>query len=286
MRVLVTGAGGLLGSAVAREFARSTTVVPFDRTHLDVTNADAVRAAIERERPDVVINCAAYNQVDAAEDHPRLALEVNAFATLALARASADVGAAFVHYSSDFVFDGETDRPYREAERANPGSVYGASKLLGDLFALEQDRAYVLRVESLFGPAAPGGRRGSLGTIVDGIREGREVPVFTDRVVSPSYTPHIAAATRHILETAPPQGLYHCVNSGSARWSEIAAYAAQTLGLPLRTRPVTLQTVTLRARRPRYCAMDNSKLRAVGYAMPPWQDALSEYLSADPVAPD
>jgi dTDP-4-dehydrorhamnose reductase len=278
MRLLVTGAGGLLGSAVAREFSRSATVVPFDRTRLDVTNAAAVRAAIERERPDVVINCAAYNQVDAAEDHPRLALEVNAFATLALTQACAHVGATFVHYSSDFVFDGETDRPYREIDRPNPGSVYGASKLLGDLFALEQERTYVLRVESLFGVGAPGGRRGSLGMIVDGIREGREVPVFTDRVVSPSYTPHIAAATRHVLETAAPQGLYHCVNSGSARWSEIAAYAAESLGLPLRARPVTLQTVTLRARRPRYCAMDNSKLGAVGYPMPAWQDALREYL--------
>ena len=286
MRLLVTGAGGLLGSAVAREFSRSATVVPFDRGHLDVTDAAAVRAAIERERPDVVINCAAYNQVDAAEDHPRLALEVNAFATLALARASADVGATFVHYSSDFVFDGETDRPYQETDRANPGSVYGASKLLGDLFALEQDRTHVLRVESLFGPAAPGGRRGSLGTIVDGIREGREVPVFTDRVVSPSYTPHIAGATRYLLETAAPPGLYHCVNSGLARWSEIAAYVAEVLDLPLRARPVTLQTVSLRARRPRYCAMDNAKLRAAGYTMPSWQDALREYLNTDSLGPD
>ena len=284
MRLIVTGAGGLLGSAIAREFARSATVVPLDRLNLDVTDAAAVRAAIERERPDAVINCAAYNQVDGAEDQPRLALDVNAFAVLALARASADTGAHFVHYSSDFVFDGETDRPYQETDRANPASVYGASKLLGDLFALELNRGYVLRVESLFGPAAPGGRRGSLGTIVDGIRAGREVPVFTDRVVSPSYTPDIARATRQLLESAAPAGLYHCANSGAARWSEIAAYVAEILDLPLHARPVTLHTVSLRARRPRYCAMDNTKLRAAGYAMPSWQDALREYLAADEIA--
>lgn len=280
MRVVVTGAGGLLGAAVAREFSRSATVICFDRSSLDITDAAAVRKAVAAARPDAVINCAAYNQVDAAEEQPRQALEVNAFAVLALARASADAGAAFVHYSSDFVFDGETDRPYREVDRPNPASVYGASKLLGDLFALEHERAYVLRVESLFGPAVPGGRRGSLGTIADGIREGREVPVFTDRVVSPSYTPHIAGATRHLLEYGVPAGLYHCVNSGSALWSEIAAHAAEILGVPIHARPVTLQTVSLRARRPRYCAMDNTKLRVAGYDMPPWQDALHEFLAS------
>ncbi len=281
MRILVTGAGGLLGSTIAREFSRAATAVPLDRARLDVTDAAAVHAVIERERPDVVINCAAYNQVDAAEEHPRAALEVNAFAVLALSRASARAGARFVHYSSDFVFDGETGRPYQEDDRANPGSVYGASKLLGDLFALEQDRAYVLRVESLFGPAASGGRRGSLGTIVDGIRQGQEVTVFTDRVVSPTYTPDIARATRHLLETAAPAGLYHCVNTGAASWFDIAARAAEILGLPFHARPVTLQTVSLRARRPRYCAMDNAKLRAAGYPMPLLEDALRDYLAVE-----
>jgi dTDP-4-dehydrorhamnose reductase len=279
MRVLVTGAGGLLGSAIVRAFESSGTVVPLDRARLDVTDADAVRSAVRSERPDAVINCAAYNQVDAAEESPQLALDVNAFAALTLARASLEVGATFVHYSSDFVFDGETDRPYGEDDRANPQSVYGASKLLGDLLVLGLPGTFVLRVESLFGPAASGGRRGSLGSIIDGIREGREVPVFTDRVVSPSYTPHIARATRHLLQTGAPSGLYHCVNSGSARWSEIAEQAASLLGLPLRARPVTLATLGLRARRPRFCALDNRKLLAAGCPMAAWDSALEEFLA-------
>jgi dTDP-4-dehydrorhamnose reductase len=279
MRVLVTGAGGLLGAAIVREFGRVGTVVPLDRSALDVTDAEAVRSAVRSERPDVVINCAAYNQVDAAEDAPRHALDVNAFAALTLGQASVEQGARFVHYSSDFVFDGETDRPYREADRANPQSVYGASKLLGDLLVLGVPGTFVLRVESLFGPAVAGGRRGSLGTIIDGIREGREVPVFTDRVVSPSYTPHIARATRHLLETAAAPGLYHCVNGGSARWSEIAERAASLLALPLHARHVTLATLTLRARRPRFCALDNGKLLAAGCPMPAWEAALQEFLA-------
>ena len=278
MRVIVTGAGGLLGSAVVREFERRDDVIPMDRAGLDVTDADAVRSVIDRERPDAVINCAAYNQVDAAEEAPRVALEVNAFAALTLAQASAARGAAFVHYSSDFVFDGDTDRPYGEEDRANPQSVYGASKLLGDLLTLGVAGTFVLRVESLFGPGVPGGRRGSLGTIVDGIRDGREVPVFVDRTVSPSYTPDVARATRHLLEGGAAPGLYHCVNSGSARWSDIAERAATILGLPLRARPVTLAEVTLRARRPRFCALDNRKLADAGWAMPSWDVALREFL--------
>ena len=280
MRLVVTGARGLLGSAIVREFSRDAEVVALDRARLDVTDDAALAEVIAAERPDVIVNCAAFNDVDAAEETPALALRANAFAVHALSRAAQAAGATLVHYSSDFVFDGETDRPYTEEDRPNPLSAYAASKLLGDWFALEGPRTYVLRVESLFGPPAPGAaRRGSLGTIIERIRDGAEVPVFVDRVVSPSYTPDIARATRALVERHALPGLYHCINSGHASWAEIAAYAAGQLGLPLRMRPLTLQTVTLRARRPRYCALSNAKLRAAGVTMPDWREALGELLA-------
>lgn len=283
MRVLVTGARGLLGSAIVREFSSDAQVVALDRTRVDVTDEAALAGVLAAERPDIVVNCAAYNDVDGAEEAPALALRLNAFAVLTLSRAVRAAGATLVHYSSDFVFDGEADRPYTEDDFPNPQSAYAGSKLLGDWFALETPRAYLLRVESLFGPPGPGGaRRGSLGTIVDRIREGAEVPVFVDRVVSPSYTPDIARATRALLARQAPPGLYHCVNGGTGTWAEIAAYAAGQLGLPLRMRPLTLQTVTLRARRPRYCAMSNAKLAAAGVAMPHWREALGEFLAGEP----
>ena len=140
--------------------------------------------------------------------------------------------------------------------------------------------AYVLRVESLFGPPAEGGsRRGSLGTIVDGIRAGAEVPVFTDRTVSPSHTPDVARAARTLLESRAPAGLYHCVNSGLGTWAEIAGEIAAVLDRPLRMRPMTLDTATLRARRPRYSALSNAKLQAAGVTMPDWRVALREFLA-------
>ncbi|MBA2304637.1 MAG: NAD(P)-dependent oxidoreductase, partial [Acidobacteria bacterium] len=242
MRVVIAGGRGLLGGAVAREFAQDHEVIVLNRVALDVTDEHAVHAVMAAHHPGLIVNCAAYNNVDAAEDEPELALRVNAFAVRTLARAASATGAALVHFSSDFVFDGETDVPYTEEARANPRGVYAASKLLGDWFALEAPRAYVLRVESLFGPpAAGGGRRGSLGTIIDTIRRGDEVPVFVDRVVSPSYTPDISRAVRSLLERDAPAGIYHCVNSGQATWVEIAERAAALMGLPLQIRPVTLR---------------------------------------------
>jgi dTDP-4-dehydrorhamnose reductase len=280
MRVVITGSRGLLGAAMVREFS-GHDVVTLDRQQLDITDEPAVMSMMAAERPEVIVNCAAYNDVDGAEDVPAQALRVNAFAVLALSRAAAAGRAALVHFSSDFVFDGETDRPYTEDDRPNPRGAYGASKLLGDWFALESPRAYVLRVESLFGPPAEGtGRRGSLGTIVDRIQEGAEVPVFVDRTVSPSFTPDIARATRELVERGAPAGLYHCVNSGQASWADVAERAASLMNVPLRMRPLTLDGAGLRARRPRYCALSNAKLAAAGVVMQRWEDALAEFLAA------
>ena len=279
MRVLVTGAAGLLGAAIVREFSPHAELVTLDRAALDLTDSDAVAATIAAAAPTVVINCAAYNAVDAAETHAVEALQVNAFAVLALARAARAADAVFVQYSTDFVFDGAADRPYTEVDVASPRSVYGASKLLGDWFALEESKAYVLRVASLFGTPSPaGGRRGSVGTIVDQLTSGIEVPVFTDRTVSPTSTADIARATRRILSDGAAPGLYHCVSSGSATWAEIAEETAAILGLPLRARSMTLASASFPAPRPRYSALSNEKLKAAGVPMPAWQEALRRFL--------
>lgn len=278
MRVLLTGSRGLLGAALRQEF-RGHDVVALDRQGLDITDDEAVSRTIAAARPDVVVNCAAYNDVDRAEDQPVAALTANAFAVQSLSRAATAAGAVLVQYSSDFVFDGETDQPYREEAPANPRSVYGASKLLGDWFALAAPRAYVLRVESLFGrPGPEGARRGSLGSIVDRIREGNEVPVFVDRVVSPTHTRDVARATAHLLKSGAPHGLYHSANTGETTWVKIAEHIAGLLGKPLRSRPLTLATAGLRARRPRYCALSNAKLASAGFQMPRWEDAVEEFL--------
>jgi len=156
MRVAVVGARGQLGAAVAHEFQSDHKVIALAHADLDIHDPVAVQTTMSRSTPDVIINCAAYNAVDAAEDQPLEALRTNAIAVRSLARTAAAVGAVFIHCSTDFVFDGTAERPYVEDDQPNPRSVYAASKLLGEWFAADVPRHYVLRVESLFG-RAPGG---------------------------------------------------------------------------------------------------------------------------------
>jgi len=282
MRVLVTGASGQLADAVLRAFA-DRDLVSYTRATLDVTDVDAVRLAVDQTAPDLIINCAAFNRVDEAESHPADAFAVNAFAVRTLVRAAEGRGAALVHYGSDFVFaglDGPDAEPYDESVEPSPRSIYAASTLVGDWLALAYPRAYVLRVESLFGlPAAWNGRRGSLDTIVAGLEAGRDVPVFTDRVVSPSYVVDVAAATRYLIDPHAPAGLYHCVNSGRGTWYQVAGEVARLLGVPARLKPITTAETRFAAARPKFCALSNRKLAAAGFEMPTWQDALQRWLA-------
>jgi dTDP-4-dehydrorhamnose reductase len=278
-RVLVTGADGQLAHHVVRVFAESE-VVALDRRALDITDPAAVARVVADASPDVIVNCAAFNDVDGAEDRPEQALAVNAFAVRSLALAAEKAGATLVHYGTDFVFDGRRRaEPYVESDAPAPRSTYASSKLMGEWFALDAPRAFVLRVESLFGsPAHWTGRRGTLDAIVGGLQAGREVRVFSDRVVSPSYTPDVAAATRHLIERNAAPGLYHCVNDGQATWEEVARDAAHLLGVDPLLRVTTSDQVALRAARPTYCALSPRKLAATGFEMPAWQDALDRWL--------
>ena len=277
---MVTGAQGQLGDAIVRTFA-DRELLAHTRSTLDITDPEAVRRAVADAQPDTIINCAAFNDVDGAEDTPEAAFATNAFAVRSLARAAAAGGARLMHYGTDFVFAGDKESlPHQETATPAPQSAYAASKLTGEWFALAAPGGYVLRVESLFGvPAGWRGRRGTLEKIVDGIEAGREVPVFVDRIVTPSYVEDVAAATKHLLDTDAAPGVYHCVNSGPATWFDVAETVARELGIVPNLKAVRVADVKLKAARPQYCALDNSKLAAAGFPMPHWQDALRRWLA-------
>jgi dTDP-4-dehydrorhamnose reductase len=273
--VLVVGAGGQLGEAMVDGLGAGHEVIRRTRADLDVTDAAAVRQQVTAMCPDAIVNCAAYTNVDGAEDDPRTALAVNAWAPRTLARAAAEVDATLVHFSTDFVFDGETSRPYTEADTPNPRGVYAMSKLLGEWFAAGPTRHYVLRVESLFG-----GRRAksSIDAIADGILTGRPVRAFVDRVVSPSFVDDVVAVTRTLLDGRLEAGVYHCVNSGFATWTDVAREIARLADRPdAPINAVRLADAKLKAPRPLFAALANDKLRAAGIILPSWQDALSRY---------
>lgn len=285
-RILVAGAAGRLGASVVDGFA-GCEVIAHTRGTLDITDPEAVRRVVGDAAPAVLINCAAFNDVDGAEDRPTEALAANAFAVRSLARAAEACGATFVHFGTDFVFDGNATEPYDEDAAPSPRSVYALSKLLGEWFALDAPGAFVLRVESLFGaPGGWSGRPGSLDVIVDGLENGRDVRVFTDRVVSPSYAQDVARAVRHLVETQAPPGVYHCVNSGRPTWYDVAEESARLLGVRPRLQPITLDQVAFKATRPRFCALANGKLARAGFTMPAWDDALRRWLTGRPARHD
>jgi dTDP-4-dehydrorhamnose reductase len=276
MKLLVIGAAGQLGQAMTRRLSARHDVAARSHADLDISSRDAVRTAVETARPDVIVNCAAYNDVNEAETRQTHALGVNAWGPKLLAQSAAAVGATLVHFSTDFVFDGETSAPYVETDAPRPKGQYAISKLLGEWFALEAPQSYVLRVESLFGgPRA----KSSVDVLLAAILAGTPARPFSDRVVSPSYVEDVVSATEALIERRPEPGLYHCVNSGLCTWLELTRELARLVNLPdAPIEPQLLANASLKPPRPRFAALSNAKLAAAGIPLPSWQDALARHV--------
>ena len=277
--IMVTGAGGQLGEAMVMQLASRHEVVALRRHELDLSDAAAVHSTVGSVCPDVIVNCAAFTNVDAAERDPLAAFSANAWAVRTLARAAVEINATLVHFSTDFVFDGTIDRPYTEEDAPNPRSTYAISKLLGEWFASEAPTHYVLRVESLFG-----GPRGasSIDKMMRALLTGQEVRAFSDRTVSPSFVDDVVAATLSLLARQSPSGLYHCVNSGWTTWADLARELARLLAIRVPAiKEVTMAEANLLAARPRFAALSNRKLLDEGIDMPAWQSALQKYVGPE-----
>ena len=278
MRVVIVGAAGQLGRVTAERWAMAHEVTALTRRDVDLTDAAALERALDALAPQLILNCAAYNDVDGAEETPVTAFAVNALAVRSLAAVAARTGATLVHYSTDFVFDGiDRTAPYTEADAPRPQSVYGTSKLVGEWLAATAPRAYVLRVESLFGGV---NARSSVDKLVAGLEKGEPLRVFADRTLTPSYVADVVEGTRRLVEASAPAGLYHCVNTGVTNWLELAEELVRLTGRAdtARLEPVAFASVPLKAKRPQYCALSNAKLRAAGIEMPEWRDALRRHL--------
>jgi dTDP-4-dehydrorhamnose reductase len=279
MRIIVTGAGGQLGQVLAREFRRGGhEVAAMTRAALDLTQRVQVLERVGKLRPQALVNAAAFG-VEASEEDPKTALAVNAFAVRTLAEACRNTDATFLHFSSDFVFDGTATSAYRETDRPNPGSVYGATKLLGEWYAQGAPRHFILRVESLFG--SPAGKS-TIDRMFEDIRAGRTVSAFYDRTVSPAFVDDVAAATRRLLEGRASSGVYHCVNAGFTTWHELAMELCRQIGSPSNVVPVSAETLQSKVCRPKFAALSNEKLANLGIELPAWQSALGRALAAPP----
>jgi dTDP-4-dehydrorhamnose reductase len=275
----VVGAGGQLGRELVAQLGEELAWSG-GRAELDVTNDNAVTTVIERVRPDVVFNAAAYNKVDGAEIEPGRALEVNALAPRGLALASREVGARLVHFSTDYVFDGRAGRPYREEDCPRPLGCYGISKLTGDhLVAAAGEEHLTVRTSGVFGA---GGSRQKGGSFVDRIlaraREGRPLRVVADQTFAPTAA-HDLAAAAIALARASARGLVHVTNEGACTWHQLAEAALALAGVPASLEPISAEELGLPAPRPAFSVLDTSRYRDLGLVpLRPWREALAEHL--------
>jgi dTDP-4-dehydrorhamnose reductase len=270
---LVVGGGGQLGTCFAGSACAGSLTV-LRHGELDVTDAAAVRARVRALRPAVILNCAAYNRVDAAEGDAAAAFAINAEAVGHLADAAAECEAVLVHFSTDFVFDGEQDSPYTEEDPPNPLCVYGRSKLAGETNAARAGSCYVLRLSSLFG----GGTARSFidWTLEQGLA-GRPVSAFVDRTVSPSYAPDVVAATAALLDHRAPFGVYHCASSTGATWYEVAAHVLARLGRGDLAVGARFDPDAFPARRPRNCMLSTTRIAPFA-SRRGWEETVDAYL--------
>jgi dTDP-4-dehydrorhamnose reductase len=272
MRILVTGAAGQLGQALQSALARHD-VTAFARAELDIARLDDVRAAVAAQRPDLVINAAAYNEVDTAESAPLDAFRGNALGPRNLALASAERGAAVLHVSSDYVFDGEARRPYHEYDATRPRSAYGASKLAGEEAVRSLNpRHYVVRTAWLF--SATG--RNFARTMI-GLADRPAVRVVSDQYGSPTYVPHLAAAIARLIETGA-FGTYHLAGAGAASWFELTRTIYAKLGIGTPVHPVATADFPRPARRPAYSPLVT--IQDPSIVLPPWEEGVDELLRA------
>jgi len=280
MKTLVIGAAGQLGRDLCPRLPGE--VIPLTRAQADLTRAETLRALVGEHRPDVVVNCAAYNFVDRAESEPEAAFAVNAWGVRHLAQVCRDLDCTLVQFSSDYVFglDAERTTPLSETDLPGPVSVYGLSKLAGE-YAVRSTapRHFVIRTCGLYGVWGSGGKGGNfVETMLRLAGQGKPLRVVGDQMCTPSYTVDIAEATVPLIQSGR-FGLYHLTNGGACSWHELAKTILELSGIKAEVTPITSKEFGAAARRPAYSVLAPVAYRALGLAPPrSWREALAGYL--------
>lgn len=273
MKVLVTGAGGMLAHAVVRELdGRGHEVAAFERERLDVTDTEAVDRTVREVRPDVVVQCAAYTRVDDAEREEVRALQVNATATGHVACACRAVGARLVYPSTDYVFDGTADAPYPPDAEPSPINAYGRTKLAGEAAARLAGEFLIVRTSWLYGA----GGRNFVRAMLDRARDGERLRVVDDQRGAPTWTRSLAGTFIDLLEADAPAGTYHVTNRGETTWYGLAIAALEAAGIEAEVEPVGSDAFPRSVRRPRYSVLDCVGTEAIVGPLSDWRVALAD----------
>jgi len=279
-KILVLGSAGQLGQELVAEFSsRGYYVTGMDRDIVDIADRFQVEECVGALDPSIVVNAAAYNQVDVAEREPQSAFAINALAVRNIALACRQVEARLVHYSTDYVFDGMAGRCYTEADAPRPLGAYGVSKLTGEYFAhgyLEDP--LIIRTSGVFGPGGLDTARGNFVELMLRLAgTGQPIRVVEDHVASPTYAPMLAARTADMVDKEQG-GLFHIGGGTPISWFEFARLIFKTASLAPELRATNEREYRTEAHRPKYSALSNAKMESAGFApMPPLEEAVKDY---------
>ena len=282
MRVLVTGAGGQVGQAVVALAPPQATVHACVRSELDITDERSVMSCISENRPDVIVNAAAYTAVDRAESEVEIASKINAYGPHHLAVAARETGAYLIHISTDFVFDGNSSTPYHPTSPTNPLNVYGITKRVGEEAVLQElpERSIVLRTSWVY--AANG--RNFMRTMLRAMADGKSVRVVADQVGTPTSAESLARVIWALIKNAQINGVHHWTDTGVASWYDFAvaiAEEATDIGLlssDVDVTPISTSQYPTAARRPPYSVLDTSSLLSLGIFPTYWRTSLRRVL--------
>lgn len=277
MKVLVTGVKGQLGYDVANELEkRGHEAVGTDVEEMDITDAAKVREILTEENPDAVIHCAAYTAVDAAEENVELCRRINAEGTENIARVCSELNCKLLYVSTDYVFNGEGERPWEPDDEREPLNVYGQTKCEGEL-AVEKyvEKFFIVRIAWVFGVNG----KNFIKTMLRLGKDHDELTVVADQIGSPTYTFDLSRLLVDMIES-DKYGRYHATNEGLCTWYEFAVEIFRQAGMDVHVRPVTSEEYPAKAKRPHNSRMDKRKLEENGFErLPEWKDALSRYLN-------
>ncbi|MDI6640083.1 MAG: dTDP-4-dehydrorhamnose reductase [Methanocellales archaeon] len=276
MKVAIIGSTGQLGSDILDVFGEKA--LPLSHDEIEVKDIASCRRVLKNV--DAVINCAAYVKVDDSEGHPEEAFMVNAIGARNVALVCNENQMKNVYISTDFVFDGNKKTPYQEDDPPNPINIYGLSKYAGEILTRNYCRSfYIIRSASLFGRK---GARGKGGNFVEWMikkaSNNEIIKVVDDIVMSPTYTRDAAKMIQNIMERKLPYGIYHITNQGCCSWLEFAKEIFEFLDIDAKLFPIKSDALNRKAKRPKFSALESTKLTSFGLRMRNWEDALEDYL--------
>lgn len=281
MKILITGAKGMLAKAVIDQFKDNNELILTDVSELDITDENNTNEFITRIKPEYIINCAAYTAVDKAEEDIELAKKVNSIGPKNLAIAAKKNDAILIHISTDYVFNGELDisKSYIEDDEIAPVTVYGKTKAEGEKNIIENcDKYYILRTAWLYGDG-----NNFVRTMIKLGKEKEEINVVTDQHGSPTYTVDLASIISQVIEKKLPYGIYHSTNEGFTTWYDFTKKIYEIANINCKVNPVTSEEFIRPAKRPKNSKMSKSKLLENGVIIPKYENALERYLNIENV---